>query len=518
MKKIIAFFIILALFTPILLGGCSPQSSSETPSTDINPTSSLTTSLDTQATNETLTSPTTTSTSLFTPTVTPSFSTTTTPSSTTTSTAIPAPQTTFIPSTPIAMSTTTPTPIVKGVNLLANPGFEQGSNGKPTGWTTIAWKTSTFIWDNTVNHSGQYSVKIDTSQPNDLRWAQTVNVLPCSKYKLTAWVKTLNVGHSLEANDIGASLRIDGTYTMTQDLKGTNDWTQLSADITTGSETTLTVLLRLGFTSGTNTGTVWFDDADLELIDDSYVSSFVGQHIILDLFRDDVNKFQDVPRLVKQLDMAYELFADLVGSTPYNGKTITIEEVLPMQYGGLSGNPIQINGQYFVNPKYPNELYFGLLHELGHDFDLPAGSLCYIGDGAINAEQWANFKVLYVTDQLAASFPDATTAPGYGAQILLGNLGTTYFVNGNSAPYLQAGRQIGLQMSGDTLTGLLYSLTKQIGWDPFKATFRDFQTYQTGHTLPTAAADKVQLLCSLLSKNSGVDLAPQFRSWGFTIQ
>jgi hypothetical protein len=412
----------------------------------------------------------------------------------------------------------TTTPIVKGVNLLTNPGFEQGSNGAPTGWTTISWKPGTFIWDNTVNHSGQYSVKIDSSQPNDLRWVQTLNVLPCSKYRFTAWVKTLNVGHSLEANDIGASLRVDGTYTMTQDLKGTNDWTQLSLDITTGAETTLTVLLRLGFTSGTNTGTVWFDDADLELVDDSYISAFEGQHITLDLFRDDVGKFQDVPRLVKQLDMAYELFADLVGSTPYNGKAITIEEVLPMQYGGLSGNPIQINGQYFVDPKYPNELYFGLLHELGHDFDLPSGSMCYIGDGAINAEQWANFKVLYVADELAASFPDATTAPGYGAQITLTNLGTTYFVNGNSAPYLQAGRQIGLQMSGDTLTGLLYSLTKQIGWDPFKATFRDFQTYQASHALPTVSADKVQLLCSLLSKYSKLDLAPQFRSWGFTIQ
>ncbi|MBE3095237.1 MAG: hypothetical protein IMZ52_09415, partial [Actinobacteria bacterium] len=124
--------------------------------------------------------------------------------------------------------TTTPTPtstlkpIGNSVNLLANPGFERGSGNQPEGWVTTGWKPGKFLWDSTVAHSGRYSVKIDAPQANDLQWIQQVNVLPNSQYRFTAWVRTLDVGHSLEANDVGANLSVDGAYSWSENLKGTN--------------------------------------------------------------------------------------------------------------------------------------------------------------------------------------------------------------------------------------------------------------------------------------------------------
>lgn len=423
--------------------------------------------------------------------------------------------------------TTTPTPtstlkpIVNSVNLLANPGFERGSEDQPEGWATTGWRPGKFLWDSTVARSGRYSVKIDASQANDLQWIQKVNVLPSSKYRFTAWVQTLGVGHSLEANDVGANLSVDGVYLWSENLKGTNDWTLLSLDIVTGPrDSALTFALRLGCYSGTNTGIVWFDDAFLELVedgDDFDFAVFEGQHVTLMLFKSDADIISDIPGWLQKLDMAYELLEELVGSSPYNGEKITVREVLPCWFGGLAGNPILINQQVLQIEKFnnPNDLNFGVIHELAHDFDIPPYSEFYIGDGAINAEGWSNLKVVYVADQMATLFPEATFW-GDGSAYRLGETGSI-FERKYAQPYLQAGRRDGLQMSHDVLTGLLYSLKRQIGWEPFKATFRDYQTDSVGDSPISSSADKIRLFVTLLSKNSGVDLAPAFRSWGFDI-
>jgi hypothetical protein len=72
-------------------------------------------------------------------------------------------------------------------------------------------------------------------------------------------------------------------------------------------------------------------------------------------------------------------------------------------------------------------------------------------------------------------------------------------------------------MNNDVLTGLLYSLKRQIGWEPFKATFRDYRTYSKEHSTALSSPEKISLFVSLMSKNSSTDLAPTFRSWGFDI-
>jgi hypothetical protein len=421
--------------------------------------------------------------------------------------------------TPAPSPLPAPKPVVQSVNVLSNPGFELSSADRPLGWTTAGWKPGKFVWDNTVAHSGRYSVKIESPQANDLRWVQKVNVRPASRYKFTAWVRTLDVGHSREANDVGANLSVDGVYLWSEDLKGTSDWTLLSSDIATGpKDSTITVALRLGFNSGTNTGTVWFDDASLALIEGGDMAVFEGKQVILELFGSDASAIRDVPGWLRKLDTAYGLYEELVGSSPYDGEKIVIQEVPPMKYGGLAGNPILINQQILNIDQMNdlNDLNFGVMHELAHDFDIPPYSGLYIGDGAINAEGWANLKLVYAADQMSPLYPEATFW-GDGVALPLGERGAE-FERKYAVPYLQVGRRDGLQMNNDVLTGLLYSLKRQIGWGPFKATFRDYRTYNAGRSTISSSDDKMRLFVKLLSKNSGVDLAPAFRSWGFDIQ
>ena len=72
---------------------------------------------------------------------------------------------TSITNIPITNNTTTATS-----NLLLNSGFENGSGDQPTGWTATQWNVGgIFTWDNKVAYSGQYSLKLEATDPNDLR-------------------------------------------------------------------------------------------------------------------------------------------------------------------------------------------------------------------------------------------------------------------------------------------------------------------------------------------------------------
>jgi hypothetical protein len=157
------------------------------------------------------------------------------------------------------------------VNLLVNGSFEEGvysSTGNPTGWTRDAWNPSsaTLTWDNTQAILGSKSVKIMLAIPNDARWIQTVTVQPFTDYRLSGWIKTENVAHTAESVDAGANLSLYDTWTHSTGLFGTNDWTFVSLLFNSGSNIQVTVAARLGYWSGTTTGTAWFDDLRLELL------------------------------------------------------------------------------------------------------------------------------------------------------------------------------------------------------------------------------------------------------------
>lgn len=167
------------------------------------------------------------------------------------------------------VSATTSACTPPSANLLPNGSFEEGtfaSAGTPTGWTRDIWspRTGTLTWDNTQARQGPKSVKISFSTPNDARWIQTVSVQPNTRYRLSGWVKTENVAHSAEVVDAGANLSLFGTWTRSTGLFGTTDWTYVSLEFNSESNTQVTVAARLGYWAGTTTGTAWFDDLRLE--------------------------------------------------------------------------------------------------------------------------------------------------------------------------------------------------------------------------------------------------------------
>jgi hypothetical protein len=151
-------------------------------------------------------------------------------------------------------------------NLLGNSGFEQRAPGQalPAQWSADSWlPTGGLGWDDSVSHRGRRSVRIESSAPNDARWVQEVVVLPHTSYRLSGWVKTVDVAHTMELVDAGANLSLLGEWDRSGAMYGTQDWTYTSLTIDSGDRTTLTVAARLGFWAGTTTGTAWFDDVSL---------------------------------------------------------------------------------------------------------------------------------------------------------------------------------------------------------------------------------------------------------------
>lgn len=156
-------------------------------------------------------------------------------------------------------------------NMLSNGGFEEGvysADGEPDGWQRDAWiySNAEFTWDNTQSHVGEKSVKISALIPNDARWIQIVPVYANTDYRLSGWIKTIEVNGE-GPGTAGANIGLFGTWDHTTGLVGTNDWTYVYMDFNSGSNTEISVDCRLGNYSDTVTGTMWCDDIRIDLVE-----------------------------------------------------------------------------------------------------------------------------------------------------------------------------------------------------------------------------------------------------------
>ena len=155
-----------------------------------------------------------------------------------------------------AASTTCPT------QLLQNGGFELSSglySSVPLNWNVSQWAPyAQFFHVKAPGHTGAGSIAITAETANDAWFWQEVTVQPNTFYLLSGWISTKNV-----SGGAGANLSLVGTWTHTQGLYGTNNWTRVSLWFNSGSSTRVTIGARLGYWGRTSSGTASFDDLRL---------------------------------------------------------------------------------------------------------------------------------------------------------------------------------------------------------------------------------------------------------------
>ncbi len=125
-----------------------------------------------------------------------------------------------------------------------------------------------FSYSETEGLDGSGCIVISVpSEKEDARFTYEYDkALEKTYYRMSVWVKTVGVGE--ESGGVGANLSVLNTFERSRDYKGDNDWTYIEHyGKTTDAQTSFTVCMRLGFYSGINTGTVYFDDFQLEQLD-----------------------------------------------------------------------------------------------------------------------------------------------------------------------------------------------------------------------------------------------------------
>ena len=249
-------------------------------------------------------------------------------------------------------------------------------------------------------------------------------------------------------------------------LYGTNlkNWTSLYADFLSQDDGTAEIVCALGFryggttNGGFSTGTVYFDNVSVVKVTDELFMQ-EGEHVRLFIEPSQVYaSAAQITEWLANLDKMYEAYAELMGATPHEGRKLAIlsSRGLESGYWALAGYPILWSSNYSAVTSTFEELAkhgtwsFGLMHELGHVFNLGNSSWNW------NDEMFANFRMHYDNTVY-------TQVNDNGIHYMLGRLADA---NG-------------------------------IGWEPFKAAFRELTTKGGA---PSGKYEKFEYLLSLLSK------------------
>jgi putative membrane-bound dehydrogenase-like protein len=154
------------------------------------------------------------------------------------------------------------------VNVLPNRGLEAAAADAPQ--SVADWRDlRTYGGSREVvvrraegqGRSGSNCLMVASERNTDSGVAATVRVQAGKRYRLSGWIKTANVE---AARGDGVMLNIHGGV-RTAGVKGTSDWTEVSAEFDAGGEGEIVVHCLFGG-YGAARGTAWFDDVQLVAI------------------------------------------------------------------------------------------------------------------------------------------------------------------------------------------------------------------------------------------------------------
>lgn len=142
---------------------------------------------------------------------------------------------------------------------LPNGSFEALSNGTPEHWRKQVWAGPADLSVSGEARDGERCVAVRSAEGADAAWVTIATVMPFSRYRLSAWVRTEGV---TPIDGQGALVNLHTRPERTRALVGDNDWTELSMEFDTDADETIQINCILGY-FGRAKGTAWFDDVRL---------------------------------------------------------------------------------------------------------------------------------------------------------------------------------------------------------------------------------------------------------------
>ncbi len=151
---------------------------------------------------------------------------------------------------------------------LANASFETPNPERPTarpaGWRPYRWGGRGEFGYALTGRTGERSVLLSSEGGADIAWGCEVEVKPFSRYRFSGWICTedLEVGTGR-----GALFNLHGIPgAESPPVKGTSDWISVEFEFETGSNDAVQINCLFGGW-GSATGSAWYDDLNLELLE-----------------------------------------------------------------------------------------------------------------------------------------------------------------------------------------------------------------------------------------------------------
>jgi len=335
-------------------------------------------------------------------------------------------------------------------------------------------------------------LRIISDDFNDACFYTVVDLSPSSYYNCIGWIKSENIELDEGASIAGNLCIMDSWWTSGSTGIYEFNWEQVSFTFSLDGTMllagfdpgTIKFGCRLGFFCSLVKGTVYFDNIGIYELPKHESEHFTLVIEPMDMGRISEGALND---WLDKLDLVYEEYHNLVGGYPFDGEKITILSVL--QYPGgwaVAGNPIQWHqpwvGEELESIESEGHWSFGMIHEIGHDYDIDERWI-------FDCEHWANFKLTYVVEMLNAKVP---TEFGYfqGDEIY-DFWERLYEKNINDD-----------DPDNDVCPTTWFCWIKEeIGWEPFKETFRDYLD-GTVTKNPTEPIDRFNLFLDVLSSNT----------------
>lgn len=457
-------------------------------------------------------------------------------------------------STVIAVRLGYPSSEVKGIAMFDNISIEHLSkqvfmdtfeSGISSAWG-FGWYggTSEFKLDSTTGYNSSKSLKITSPNYNDIGVTREVSgFIPGAYYEISAYVKYSGVDAEITTDSEGKKhkgpdgvnvfvlypdcdwIRSDSepstlkyqyvnyvpNFIPQVDLKS-SDWKQIKAIFPASPTGTLKIGLRLGHAASRAIGTVWFDDIKVRRID-SELNVKEGNYIrtAFTPYNTGLISKPKHTEWISNLDQAYALIKELVGNkVPYGGNKIGFIETKSYPGGALvAGNPIlwwdnnNCIRNALKNTSDYNDMGFGPVHEIGHDFNIGNSSWNW------NDEMFTNFRMYYVVDQLEKASKKlnlTSNIPTIGIDNTYGHTAEleTYYKQKYDESF---GRTLAKDRTynHDGLMYILIRIEKKTGWEPFYKTFNELNSSSTNYN-NKSAYDRFVTFLTTLDKHTTVDV------------
>ena len=167
---------------------------------------------------------------------------------------------------------------IHGENLVQNPGFDGGCiSNTPLHWSKLEGTDQAI--DPSNYHSEPNSWKFTTNNSSSMRAGITdgyISVEPLMVYQLSAWVKCSSGNESLrfgwKTYNTSQSLISTSDFVLQEDTAGTTEWQEYSRSRMTTPNAHYAQVRIIG--PYYTTGTVWWDDVQLECIGPEFTPPF----------------------------------------------------------------------------------------------------------------------------------------------------------------------------------------------------------------------------------------------------